>query len=68
MADLPTLRRELIGAFAVVFAGALFVAVAGVLLLAPRLSTGYAVAYVVTLLVAGLWYFRRTERTFADVI
>ncbi|HSJ30551.1 MAG TPA: ATP-binding protein [Longimicrobiales bacterium] len=57
MADLPTLRRELIGAFAVVFAGALFVAVAGVLLLAPRLSTGYAVAYVVTLLVADIAIF-----------
>ena len=57
MADLPTLRRELIGAFAVVFAGALFVAVAGVLLLAPRLSTGFAVAYVVTLLVADIAIF-----------
>lgn len=40
-----------------VFAGALFVAVAGVLLLAPRLSTGYAVAYVVTLLVADIAIF-----------
>ena len=57
MADLPTLRRELIGAFAVVFAGALFVAVAGVLLLAPRLSTSYAVAYVATLLVADIAIF-----------
>ncbi|HSK19348.1 MAG TPA: ATP-binding protein [Longimicrobiales bacterium] len=57
MADLPTLRRELIGAFAVVFAGALFVAVVGVLLLAPRLSTGYAVGYVVTLLVADIAIF-----------
>lgn len=57
MADLPTLRRELIGAFAVVFAGALFVAVVGVLLLAPRLSTGYAVAYVVTLLIADIAIF-----------
>lgn len=57
MADLPTLRRELIGAFAVVFAGALFVAVAGVLLLAPRLSTGYAIAYIATLLVADIAIF-----------
>ena len=40
-----------------VFAGALFVAVVGVLLLAPRLSTGYAVGYVVTLLVADIAIF-----------
>ncbi|MBR9988134.1 MAG: HAMP domain-containing protein [Gemmatimonadetes bacterium] len=57
MPELPTLRRELIGAFAVVFAGALFVAVAGVLLIAPRLSAGYAVAYVATLLIADIAIF-----------
>ena len=77
MADLPTLRRELIGAFAVVFAGALFVAVAGVVLLAPRLSTGYAVAYVVTLLLADIAIFswfgtqllrRRVLNPLADLV
>jgi two-component system, NtrC family, sensor kinase len=57
MADLPTLRRELIGAFAVVFAGALFVAVGGVVLLMPRLSPGYAAAYIVTLLIADIAIF-----------
>jgi two-component system, NtrC family, sensor kinase len=57
MADLPTLRRELIGAFAVVFAGALFVAVAGVLLLTPRVSPGFAAAYIGTLLVADIAIF-----------
>jgi two-component system, NtrC family, sensor kinase len=57
MAELPTLRRELIGAFAVVFAGALFVAVAGVLLIAPRLSAGYAAAYIATLLIADIAIF-----------
>jgi signal transduction histidine kinase len=57
MADLPTLRRELIGAFAVVFAGALFVAVAGVLLLAPLLTPGFAAAYIVALLVADIAVF-----------
>ena len=48
--DFATLRRELIGAFAMVFAGALFVAIVGVVLLVPRLTPGYAAAYVVLLL------------------
>jgi two-component system, NtrC family, sensor kinase len=38
MSLLPTLRRELITAFALVFAGALFVAAAGVLVLLPRIT------------------------------
>jgi two-component system, NtrC family, sensor kinase len=44
-----TLRRQLVGAFAVVFAGALFVVTLGVLLVVPRLAAGYAAAYVVVL-------------------
>jgi two-component system, NtrC family, sensor kinase len=57
MADLPTLRRELIGAFAVVFAGALFVAIVGVVLVVPSLSPGVAAAYVVTLLLLDVALF-----------
>lgn len=38
MSALPTLRRELVTAFALVFAGALFVAAAGVLVLLPRFA------------------------------
>lgn len=57
MPDLPTLRRELIGAFAVVFAGALFVAIAGVVLMVPRLGPGLAAAYVVTLLIVDVALF-----------
>ena len=57
MAALPTLRRELIGAFAMVFAGALFVAVTGVVLVVPRLQPVTAAAYVVTLLVADVAVF-----------
>jgi hypothetical protein len=57
MADLPTLRRELIGAFAMVFAGALFVAIVGVVLLVPRLTPGYAAAYVVLLLLLDVALF-----------
>ncbi|HEX6308350.1 MAG TPA: ATP-binding protein [Longimicrobiales bacterium] len=57
MADLPTLRRELIGAFAVVFAGALFVAIVGVVLLVPRLTPGYAALYVALLLVLDVSLF-----------
>lgn len=53
----PTLRRELVGSFAIVFAGALFVAVAGVVLVVPRLEPGAAAAYVVTLLLADLAVF-----------
>jgi two-component system, NtrC family, sensor kinase len=48
----PTLRHELLGAFAIVFAGALAVAAIGILAVVPLLRTGFAVAYVVTLLVA----------------
>jgi two-component system, NtrC family, sensor kinase len=57
MAALPTLRRELIGAFAFVFAGALFVAVTGVLLAVPRLEPLPAVAYVFILLFADIALF-----------
>ena len=57
MGDLPTLRRELIGAFAMVFAGALFVAVTGVILVVDRLAPGLAAAYVVTLLLADIALF-----------
>lgn len=46
-----TLRRELIGAFALVFAGALLVAVTGVILLWPTFSTPMeAVVYIALLL------------------
>src|SRR5688572_25898502 len=57
MGELPTLRRELIGAFAMVFAGALFVAVTGVILVVDRLAPGLAAAYVVTLLLADIALF-----------
>jgi two-component system NtrC family sensor kinase len=57
MAELPTLRRELIGAFAVVFAGALFVAIVGVVLMVPRLSPGVGAAYVITLLLLDVALF-----------
>ena len=57
MGDLPTLRRELIGAFAMVFAGALFVAVTGVVLVVGRLAPGLAAAYVVTLLLVDIALF-----------
>jgi two-component system, NtrC family, sensor kinase len=57
MAALPTLRSELVGAFAIVFAGALFVAIAGVLLVVPRLGPGEAAAYVVTLLLVDVAVF-----------
>jgi signal transduction histidine kinase len=57
MGDLPTLRRELIGAFAMVFAGALFVAVTGVILVVERLAPGLAAAYVVTLLLVDIALF-----------
>jgi two-component system, NtrC family, sensor kinase len=52
-----TLRRELIGAFAIVFAGALFVAAAGIVLVVPRLGPVAAAGYVVTLLLADLALF-----------
>jgi two-component system NtrC family sensor kinase len=57
MGDLPTLRRELIGAFAMVFAGALFVAVTGVIFVVDRLEPAPAAAYVVTLLLADIALF-----------
>jgi two-component system, NtrC family, sensor kinase len=57
MGELPTLRRRLIGAFAIVFAGALFVAMAGVVLVVPGLPPGPAAAYVLTLLVADVAIF-----------
>ena len=47
-----TLRRELLTAFAVVFAGALLVAVAGVLLLLPTFDTPRRALLYVTVLVA----------------
>jgi two-component system NtrC family sensor kinase len=46
-----TLRRELIAAFAIVFAGAMMVAVAGVLLLLPTLETPLRAFFYVALLV-----------------
>lgn len=58
MSELPTLRRELIGAFAVVFAGALIVAVgAGVFLYTLRPSPGAAAVYLVFLIVADVGIF-----------
>jgi two-component system, NtrC family, sensor kinase len=53
----PNLRHELLGAFAVVFAGALAVAAIGMLAVVPRLETGPAVAYVVMLLTATVAVF-----------
>lgn len=57
MKSQPTLRRELVGAAAAVFAGALFFAVAGILLIVPRLSPGTAAAYVVVLLLVDVALF-----------
>jgi signal transduction histidine kinase len=55
---LPTLRRELILAFAFVFAGALLVAVMGITFLLPRLQhPTQATAYVLLLLVADVAIF-----------
>jgi two-component system, NtrC family, sensor kinase len=51
MTSLPTLRRELITAFAVVFAGALLVAAAGVVFLLPRLADPRQAAVFLTLLI-----------------
>jgi HAMP domain-containing protein len=53
----PTLRRELIGASAVIFAGALAVAILGVLLVVPGLPPAAAAAYVFALLVADVLLF-----------
>lgn len=55
---LPTLRRELIIAFAFVFAGALLVAVMGIAFLLPRLEhPAQATAYVLLLLTADVAIF-----------
>jgi lipopolysaccharide transport system permease protein len=32
------------------------------------LNLGVSVGMAIVLLVSGIWYFRRTERTFADII
>jgi hypothetical protein len=51
MPRLPTLRRELIAAFALVFMGAFLVAITGLLLLMPRFETPFeAVVYVSAML------------------
>jgi two-component system, NtrC family, sensor kinase len=58
MSLLPTLRRELVTAFALVFAGALFVAAAGVLVLLPRFADPrQAAVFVVMLLVFDIAIF-----------
>jgi signal transduction histidine kinase len=59
MPALPTLRSELIGAFAALFTGALFVAVAGVVLVVPRLEPLQAAVYVLVLLTADVAFFLR---------
>lgn len=75
MKDLPTLRRELITAFAVVFAGALIVGVTGVAILLPRIETpGQTVIYIMVLLAAdvavfalfGRWLVRKRVLTPLD--
>jgi two-component system, NtrC family, sensor kinase len=57
MAVLPTLRHDLIGVFAVIFGAALLVAVAGIMLVLPRVGPAAAVAYVIILVVADLAVF-----------
>lgn len=58
MSRLPTLRRELVTAFALVFAGALVVAAAGITFMLPRLnSPGAWTLYVVGLLAADVAVF-----------
>ena len=58
MTGLPTLRRELVVAFAIVFAGALLVAVTGIMLVLPIIgSPARALAYVVALLAADVLVF-----------
>jgi two-component system, NtrC family, sensor kinase len=49
----PTLNRELVAALATVFAGALVVAVAGVLILLPRFETPTQAAAYIALMLAG---------------
>lgn len=58
MKSLPTLRRELITAYALVFAGALLFAASGILLMLPRFDTPtQATAYVLLLVVADVVVF-----------
>ena len=58
MSPSNTLRRELLTAFAVVFTGALIVAIAGVILLYPTFQTpARALIYLTTLLAADLLIF-----------
>jgi two-component system, NtrC family, sensor kinase len=58
MAHSTTLRRELLAAFAIVFAGALVVAVAGTVLLVPTFQDPVrAVIFLVLLLAADLFVF-----------
>lgn len=53
----PTLRRELVGGLSAVFAVALLIAVAGVLVVVPRLPPVPAAAYIVALVAADLAVF-----------
>jgi two-component system, NtrC family, sensor kinase len=58
MSERPTLRRELIAAFVMVFAGAFMVASAGVLMLLPRLrSPVESVVYVLIILILDIVIF-----------
>jgi two-component system, NtrC family, sensor kinase len=52
MAELPKLRQELLYAFAILFAGALAVASMGMMLVVPRLQSGYAAAYATVMIIA----------------
>ncbi len=51
MQQLPTLRRELLTAFGLVFAGAMLVAATGILIVVPRLESGTIAAVYIFLLV-----------------
>lgn len=58
MHRLPTLRRELLTAFGLVFAGAVLVATTGIMTVLPRLESGTTAAvYVLLLLAADLVVF-----------
>lgn len=58
MSDRPTLRRELIAAFVLVFTGAFLVASTGVLMLLPRLqSPAQSAVYVLVILVFDVLIF-----------
>ena len=58
MSALPTLRRELITAYALVFAGALLFAASGIVLMLPRFdSPTQATAYVLLLVIADVIVF-----------